>query len=56
MSCDNKTVICKLKGPIREDLSDIVEVYGTVDEKGNINCLNYATFESNLTHDFGNYF
>jgi hypothetical protein len=42
--------------PIRDSLSDIVEVYGTVDEKGNINCENYATFEPSQIENFGLFF
>ncbi len=52
-TCDNKTVLCKLKVPIRDSLSDIVEVYGEVDDNGNINCLNYATFEQSQIDNFG---
>ncbi len=52
-TCDNKNVLCKLKVPIRDQLSDIVEVYGEVDDNGNINCLNYATFEQSQIDNFG---
>jgi hypothetical protein len=43
----------KLKMPLRDVLSDIVEVYGCVDEKGFINCNNYATFDQNVYENFG---
>ena len=49
---ENKSVQCKLKFPIRDSLSEIIEVYGTVDEKGNINCQNYATFEQSAIENF----
>lgn len=45
-------MLCKTKVPIRDALSDLVEVYGDVDERGNINCVNYATFEQNQIENF----
>jgi hypothetical protein len=39
---------------LRDTLTDLVEVYGTVDERGNwINCINYATFHDDLITNFG---
>ena len=53
ITCDNKQVLCKLKTAIRDALSELVEVYGQVDEKGNINCVNYATFDESQIKNFG---
>jgi hypothetical protein len=53
ISPDNKTIIVKLKVPLRDSLEDIVEVYGSVDEKGNIICVNYTSFDSAMTANFG---
>ena len=53
ISPDNKSVQVKLKVPIKETLNDFVEVYGNVDERGNINCINYTTFDSSITKNFG---
>jgi len=44
--------LCKLKAPIREALSEIVEVYGEVDSECNLNCLNYACFEPSMYEKF----
>merc|ERR1712127_1087826 len=44
-TCDKKTVLCKTKIPIRDALSDL-------DERGNINCVNYATFEQGQIDNF----
>lgn len=52
-SADNLTVLIKLKMPIRDTLSDIIEVYGTVDAKGHIICTNYATFDDQVISKFG---
>lgn len=52
-SADGKVVECKFKVPIRDSLSEIVEVYGNVDERGNLNCENYATFETSQLEKFG---
>lgn len=52
VSSDNRIVMIKLKVPIRDMLSGIIEVYGSVDEKGNIHCVNYTTFESSATANF----
>lgn len=52
VSPDNRIVLVKLKVPIRDMLSEIIEVYGSVDEKGNIHCVNYTTFESSATANF----
>lgn len=49
---DGKSVLVKLKQPIRDMLSSIVEVYGTVDDKCNIACLNYATFDQEAIENF----
>ena len=49
---DNKKVLIKLKASIRDQLSDVVEVYGEVDEKGNINAVNYSTFDEHLIQNF----
>ena len=39
---------------LRDILTDIVEVYGKVDERGNwINCTNYAIFDETLQSHFG---
>ncbi len=54
ISPDNKSVQVKLKVPIKETLNDFVEVYGTVDDRGNINCINYTTFDSSISKNFGN--
>jgi hypothetical protein len=43
----------KLKMPIRDMLSDYIEVYGQVDEKSNIACVNYATFDQSFYANFG---
>ena len=53
-ACDGNVVMCKLKMPIRDMLSDVIEVYGSVDEKGNLACTNYATFEPSAFENFGN--
>ncbi|CAF0847051.1 unnamed protein product [Brachionus calyciflorus] len=45
---DEQQILVKLRAPTREMLSDIVEVYGSVDEKGNIVCMNYTTFEPSM--------
>jgi hypothetical protein len=50
---DGKIITCKLKSPIKDMLTEIVEVYGEVDEKCNIHCSNYCTFDSCLTSNFG---
>ena len=50
---DGKSTMVKLKMPIRDMLSSIVEVYGSVDEKCNIQCVNYATFEEDMINNFG---
>ena len=50
---DNKTTIVKLKAPLRDTLSEYVEVYGTADDVGNIDCVNYSIFEPSLTQTFG---
>ena len=50
---DGKSTLVKLKMPIRDMLSNIVEVYGSVDEKCNIQCVNYATFEEDMINNFG---
>ncbi len=52
MSSDNQSVTVKLKVPLRESLSEIVEVYGNVDERGNIVCVNYATFDQSAISNF----
>ena len=52
-TCDGKSVTVKLKMPIRDMLSDVLEIYGSVDEKGNIHCVNYATFEQAAYENFG---
>lgn len=52
-SPDNKNVLVKLRTPTREMLSDVIEVYGSVDEQGNIVCMNYTTFEPSAYSNFG---
>ncbi|RNA34746.1 replication A 14 kDa subunit [Brachionus plicatilis] len=49
---DNKNVLVKLRTPTREMLSDFIEVYGSVDEQGNIVCMNYTTFEPSVYENF----
>merc|ERR1712115_533309 len=51
-TCDNKTVQCKLKAPVREALSDLVEVYGEVTSECDIHCLDYAVFEPDQINNF----
>ena len=53
---DGKLVTVKLKMPLRDVLSDIVEVYGVVDDRGHINCINYATFDQSVYENFGEFF
>jgi hypothetical protein len=53
---DNKPVQVKLKIPIRDMLTDIVEIYGSVDERGNVICTNYATFDQSLIQNFGKFY
>ncbi len=53
ISPDNKKTTVNLKMPLRDTLSEIVEVYGSVDDRGNINCINYTTFDTNATQNFG---
>ena len=55
ISPDNKTIIVKLKVPLRDSLEDVVEVYGSVDEKGNIICVNYTSFDSSMAGNFGKF-
>lgn len=55
ISPDNKNVLVKLRTPTKEMLSDVVEVYGSVDEQGNIICMNYTTFEPSAYENFGNF-
>lgn len=49
---DNKIVNVKLKVPVRDMLSDYVEVYGSVDERGYIIGVNYTTFDNSMTDNF----
>ena len=49
---DNKKTMVNMKVALRDTLSDFVEVYGSVDDRGNINCINYTTFETSATHNF----
>jgi hypothetical protein len=53
MSADDKKVTIKLRSPLNEMLSDIVEVYGEVNDKCEIACVNYATFEPKAISNFG---
>jgi hypothetical protein len=52
---DETRVEIKLKVPIRDQLSEVIEVYGQVDGKGNIICTNYTTFDDSLIGNFGNF-
>ena len=51
-SPDNTEVKVKLRSPTKEMLSDVLEVYGSVDEHGNIICMNYTTFEPSMYANF----
>lgn len=51
---DNRQVTVKLNKPICDMMSDFVEVYGSVNERGNIICTNYSTFEPMYYANFGN--
>lgn len=53
VSPDNRPVTIRLKSPIRDQLSDYLEVYGSVDERGNIHCDNYTTFDASAYENFG---
>jgi len=50
---DHKTITVKLKSPLRDELTPVVEVYGIADGNGALNCINYATFESSCYDNFG---
>ena len=53
ISSDGKCVLVKLKMALKEELTPFVEVYGVVDERGHINCVDYATFDDSITNNFG---
>jgi len=50
---DHKTITVKLKTNLRDELTPFVEVYGIADDHGNIDCINYTTFEPALYENFG---
>lgn len=52
VAADGEIVMVKLKAPINERLSNIVEVYGKVDERGSLICTDMATFEEHLIQNF----